>query len=386
MNTIPNKNYATSIDEKLKQALIDNPVPKFTFKTTKIEEAPTQTHTIESVTGESVALPIVNQNKVEEPQKINGKKIFRIKKFVKYNKIISDLCSEEDSESEKHPANEVKKKKISPFSKVNFSKLKDEEKDDRLKNLAKLVKRLRRRVRNLEHKVKANPTKLLNKYLWNKLGINTKNKYLKPEFEFDFERIVKALKKIRNYDDFEFNDQKHIIENMINFIADDTLKLDSLAFKKICSLIRILLPAEKVRYISKKQSKVTISFPETEVAITNKEYLSLAKFKDNEDVLRAALGIENPKERTIKIVKEEPVAEQEVKSEEKVMPMNAMSGFTNANLLWMLNSNPQYSNLLISSLAMALNNGGIGNMGMNFGVNGVHQINLEDKDNNMFLK
>jgi hypothetical protein len=350
MNTI--NYFGISLDEKLKQVLISNTL------SSNIQDAPTQSHTIEAITGESG----IKNEKVK-------KKIFRIKKFVKYNKLISDLFSEEDgSESEKLASNDAKR--IFPCSKVNFSKLKEEEKDNRLKNLAKLVKRLRRRVRNLEHKVKVNPTKLLNKYLWNKLGINHKNKYLKPEYEFDFEKIIKALKKIRNHDNLEFNDQKHIIENIINFIANDTLKLDSLAYKKICSLLRIQIPSDKVRYISKKDSKVTISFPETEVVITNKEYLTLVKFKDNEDVLRAALGMENPKEMTIKIIKVEPI-----KDVNEAKDTNPIINLANANLLWMLNNNP----LLINPLAMAMNNSGFATQSAFFN-------NEDNKKNNMFLK
>lgn len=238
---------------------------------------------------------------------LRGRKIFRIKKYVKYNKFLSEICSDEElSDNHKTELKEPKAKKISPFSKVNFSKLKAEEKDERLKNLAKLVKRLRRKVRNLENKVRFNPTKLLNKHIWNKLGINTKNKYLQPEFQFDFEKICKALKKVRNYEEYEFDDQKHLIENIINLVADENMKIGSLAYKKICSILRPLIPKEKIKYISKKDSKITISFPETEVYISNKEYSKIARFKDNEEILRAVLGTYDENEKTIKVTSEPP--------------------------------------------------------------------------------
>jgi hypothetical protein len=238
---------------------------------------------------------------------LKGKKIFRIKKYVKYNKFLSEICSDEElSESDKKELKEPKAKKISPFSKVNFSKLKAEEKDERLKNLAKLVKRLRRKVRNLENKVRFNPTKLLNKHIWNKLGINSKNKYLQPEFQFDFDKICKALRKVRNFDEFEFDDQKHLIENIINLVADDKLKIGSITYKKVCSILRPLIAKEKIKYISKKDSKITISFPETEVYISNKEYSKIARFKDNEEILRAVLGTYDENEKTIKVISEPP--------------------------------------------------------------------------------
>lgn len=238
---------------------------------------------------------------------LRGRKIFRIKKYVKYNKFLSEICSDEElSDNHKTELKEPKAKKISPFSKVNFSKLKAEEKDERLKNLAKLVKRLRRKVRNLENKVRFNPTKLLNKHIWNKLGINTKNKYLQPEFQFDFDKICKALKKVRNYEEYEFDDQKHLIENIINLVADENMKIGSLAYKKICSILRPLIPKEKIKYISKKDSKITISFPETEIYISNKEYSKIARFKDNEEILRAVLGTYDENEKTIKVTSEPP--------------------------------------------------------------------------------
>lgn len=240
------------------------------------------------------------ENKITFP--LLGRKIFRIKKYTKYNKYLNEICTDSDiSDEEKNKLKDPKGKKISPFSKVNFSKLKAEEKDERLKNLAKLVKRLRRKVRNLENKVRFNASKLLNKYVWTKLGINSKNKYVPPEFSFDFDKICRALKRVRNHEDFEFADQKHLIENLINLIAEDKLKLDSLGYRRICSQIRMLLNKDQIKYISKKNSKVTITFPETEVYITKTEYNKLKKYKDKEDILRAVLGVYDHDEKTIKI-------------------------------------------------------------------------------------
>lgn len=240
------------------------------------------------------------ENKITFP--LLGRKLFRIKKYTKYNKYLNEICTDSDNtDEEKKKMKDPQGKKISPFSKVNFSKLKVEEKDERLKNLAKLVKRLRRKVRNLENKVRFNASKLLNKYVWTKLGINTKNKYVPPEFSFDFEKICRALKRIRNHDEFEFADQKLLIENVINLIAEGKLHLNSLGFKRICSQIRMLLNKEQIKYISKKNSKVTVSFPETEVYITKMEYNKLKKFKDKEEILRAILGVYDEDEKAVKI-------------------------------------------------------------------------------------
>jgi hypothetical protein len=331
-----------TFDEKLKMA-IEKEVKLFGTEKLKIDllkDETTKPNTAENITGESVKLNDMSKNNLNNLFLINydeegnlnlekretlavenkppsqnntintlkGKKIFKIKKYVKYNKFLQEICSDEEvSETEKKNFAEPQAKKISPFSKVNFSKLSAEEKDERLKNLAKLVKRLRRKVRNLENKVRFNASKLLNKHICNKLGINMKNKYLLPEFQFDFDKICKALKRVRNCEDLEYDDQKHLIENIINLIADDKLKLDSLQFRKIASIIRMFLPKEKVKYISKKDSKITISFPETEVYISNKEYAKIAKFKESEDVLRAVLGVYDPqKDRVIKVIAEDP--------------------------------------------------------------------------------
>jgi len=260
------------------------------------------------------------KNKITFP--LLGRKLFRIKKYTKYNKFLNEICTESDvSDEEKNKHKDLKGKKISPFSKVNFSKLKVEEKDERLKNLAKLVKRLRRKVRNLENKVRFNASKLLNKYVWTKLGINTKNKYVPPEFSFDFDKICRALKRVRNHEDYEYADQKHLIENLINMIAEDKLKLDSLGYRRICSQIRMLLTKDQIKYISKNNSKVTVTFPETEVYITKTEYNKLKKYKDKEEILRAILGVYDQEEKTIKIsihdTKEGENKEEELEKKER---------------------------------------------------------------------
>ena len=46
--------------------------------------------------------------------------------------------------------------------------------------------------------------------------------------EIDVDKICRALNNLRNYENFEYEDEKHIIENMINLIAEDKLPLDSI--------------------------------------------------------------------------------------------------------------------------------------------------------------
>jgi len=250
---------------------------------------------------------ITNENK-------KSKHIFKIKKFHKYDEILDEICSEEDhSEDEKK---DPVRKRVSAFSKVNFTKLKNEEKDERLQNLSKLVKRLRRKVKNLENKFKNNTNKLLTKFISHSLGISKKKKFSQEEnnftnndlnnstnnisnsnssnncsLEIDVDKICKALNNLRNYENFEYEDEKHIIENMINLIAEDKLPLDSINFRKICTQLRLFTSQEKINYISKKGQKITFSFPERDLNITAKEYEYYSNFKDREDVIRMILGI-----------------------------------------------------------------------------------------------
>jgi hypothetical protein len=197
----------------------------------------------------------------------------------------------------------------------------------------------------LENKVRFNATKLLNKHIWNKLGINYKNKYIQPEFQFDFDKVCKALKRVRNFEDFEYEDQRHFIENLINLVADDKLKIDSLTFKKICTLLRPLIPKEKIKYISKKDAKITISFPETEINITNREYNTISKFKENEGVLRAVFGVYDENEKTIKITSDMPTIDD---NNNNNTVQNTQDNLLSSNLLLNPYSNGNLSNYLIN--------------------------------------
>ena len=319
-NELQKEFFFNDLDEKFKQALKNEPqnIDQSKQPSCKIDipESITIKSTEANITGENKehleeCEDLISSKVCQMASKVvnpKNPKIFKIKKYLKYNKFLEEICSEEElSENEKKIYTEPQCKKISPFSKVNFSKLNSEEKDNRLKNLARLVKRLRRKVRSLENKVKFNSTKILNRHIWNKVGISTKNKNEQQEFNFDFDKIVNCLKKTRNSNDIEYDDQKHLIENIISFISEDKLKVDSFLYKKLCSIVRLLIPKDRIKFISKSDSKITVSFPETEVYITNTEFLKLAKFKENEDIMRAALGVyDTINEKVIKITKEEP--------------------------------------------------------------------------------
>lgn len=263
-------------------------------------------------------LNIKNENYTKDTKKT--KNIFRIKKFHKYDEILEEICSEENhSDGEKIEKKDSKRRRVSAFSKVNFTKLKNEEKDERLQNLSKLVKRLRRKVKNLENKFKNNTNKLLTKFISHSLGFSKRKKPtsnnsnltmtdlnkstainnsnlngVNNSLEIDVDKICMALNNLRNYDNFEYEDEKHIIENLINLIAENKLPLDSINFRKICTQLRLLTPNEKINYLNKKGQKITFSFPERDINITAKEYDYYSNFKDREDVIRMILGIKEP--------------------------------------------------------------------------------------------
>jgi len=123
-------------------------------------------HHIETIENPSIQHIINSKNK---------KKIFNIFKFKREiinNEFDKSISSEAESDFENLRLNlDNGDNRILANSKVNFSKLSDQEKDHRLKNLAKLVKRLRRKTRNLEQKLKKNANKILNRYLSKYLGI-----------------------------------------------------------------------------------------------------------------------------------------------------------------------------------------------------------------------
>lgn len=168
------------------------------------------------------------------------------------------------------------------------------EKEERLKNLAKLVKLLWRKTKNLEQRFKKNANKILNRYLSNLLGIK-KYKTNNIHLNFSFDSLYQAHKILRNYEKFEYDDQCHVFENFINLIADEKMQFYSINFRKFLQ-IRFFLTKEQSNYISKNGQKITFSFPEKDINITTKEYELYSKYKYKEDVIRTTIGVleENP--------------------------------------------------------------------------------------------
>jgi hypothetical protein len=224
------------------------------------------------------------------------KKLFKVKKYVEYDEILKEIYSdnEENTEEISKTKNKLLNRKRFTLKKKdeNFGKLTQKEKVEKLSKLSKLVKRYRRKYTCLQGKIKNNITKIFQKYLYEKLKINYKNKYLNHNLNLDLFQVTKTLRRLHNGNNFEYSDQRNVLENMVNMIADNKLPFDSVNFKKICTQVRMYLPKEKIKYINKKGSQITIQFPEREVKITKKEYDTYQNYINNNDVLRRIFGME----------------------------------------------------------------------------------------------
>ena len=79
---------------------------------------------------------------------------------------------------------------------------------------------------------------------------------------------------------------------MLELIADNKLPFDSINFKKICTQIRIFLPNDKIKYINKKGSQITIQLPERDLKISKTEYDYYQNYINNNFILRRNFGLE----------------------------------------------------------------------------------------------
>jgi hypothetical protein len=129
---------------------------------------------------------------------------------------------------------------------------------------------------------------------------NLANSCLKEKsfIDLNLDKMCKSIKMLRDCKNFEYEDEKFAIENFINLIADEKLNIKSLNYKKICSQIRLFLETDKIKFIPEKGEKLSITLKEKDVNITKMEYQHYRKFKDNEEIIRAILGIISDKDET----------------------------------------------------------------------------------------
>ena len=112
-------------------------------------------------------------------------------------------------------------------SRVNFSKLTTEEKEQRCLNLAKEVKELRRKLKNLSST--SQPKRLL-------CPLHTRCEQTCRDLDC-FARAHLALQQANH----AIEDQHSLLQNLCGLIASGRLPAHSLAFNKICTVVRALL-------------------------------------------------------------------------------------------------------------------------------------------------
>jgi hypothetical protein len=190
-----------------------------------------------------------------------------------------------------------KNKRVSAFSKVNFSKLSDDEKNERLRNLSGLVSRLRKKLRNQDRKFKQKMNKKITKLFESSLGIKPKQED-KDKVESDhtycdglINNLIKSIKILKENENAKFEDEKNLIENLLYIISDNKLSIESIHFKKICTIIRMFIEKEKIKYISEDGKAITYSFKEKDIIVTPQEYDYYLPFKNNEEALRNIFGL-----------------------------------------------------------------------------------------------
>jgi len=183
---------------------------------------------------------------VKEPK--YNTKIFKIQKYVKSGKFENKILSDEEF-SEKETLKEEHKKKISPYSKVNFSKLRNKEKIQRYLMMRKLVNKLNCKLKSMEKLVGKNPCSLLDKLAKIKISKMEKlcnkpkrelndNKTFEEFQEFKFENLVKAAKKLYFHEDFEFCEEKNLLNLLFKVFDNEKINLNSLHLNEIMKIIR----------------------------------------------------------------------------------------------------------------------------------------------------
>ena len=162
-------------------------------------------------------------------EKNKGKIVFKVRKGDFYD----DLLKEDETEKETESCFEIKENDehsssnpINSYSKVNFSNLSPEEKDLRLKNLAKMVKHLRKKIRSYETKNEQNQ----------RYSISSKSeKSLKASHKKLISNVIKAHFLLKSH--MKNEKENNYIELFFELLANNKMKIDSSYFKKITEQI-----------------------------------------------------------------------------------------------------------------------------------------------------
>jgi hypothetical protein len=118
------------------------------------------------------------------------------------------------------------KSRTSASSRVNFSKLTAEEKERRCHNMSKEVKQLRRKIRNMEERLARSG------------GRDSSHAHDGDHHGGHENAFHIAKEKLHSAHCYELPDQRDLMENLANFVAQERLKPDSLPYYMICTLVR----------------------------------------------------------------------------------------------------------------------------------------------------
>jgi hypothetical protein len=229
------------------------------------------------------------------------KKYFTIKKYVKYDQIMEELCSEDENQNlmannnqgEVVPKNKLKRNNTSRLKFINYKgasgkPLSEDEKLSKLKILSKIVRRYRRKLKNIKKKFSTNVEKNFKKYLGSKLSGKKKDR---NDVNVSVTSIISGLKRLKANRNADFSNDRNVIEDMVRLIAEGKLTPESIAFKKIASQVRLFLSKDKIKHISKTQPKIFINLPEKDVYITKKELSFYQNAGEDQDIYRTIYGI-----------------------------------------------------------------------------------------------
>jgi hypothetical protein len=276
----------------------------------------------------------------------SNERIFEIRKSKKLTK---DTSNDSFDESDENYTLSEGNKRISADSKVNFNKLNEHEKDDRLKNLSVMITRLRKKIRNLEGKLVKNHSKNTKDYINSELSLNGKDN------NFDIDYLIKALKVIKNHNEHDYEDEKNVLENFIILLAEEKIMPDSIHFKKICSQIRLFLEKEKINFIAKKGQKIIYSFKERDVYITPQEFEYYKEYKNNEKAIRAILGINSlQNDQTEKITFSHPEVVSSENDMKAPFPKTNRNNPLISNLMSLYSNTPQVQSAMANQLYLSM--------------------------------
>lgn len=223
-------------------------------------------------------------------------------------------------------------RRVSAKSRVNFSKLTGDEKDERLKNLSSLISRLRKKLRNQERRFKLRVCKNISTLIENNLEKKQKANSTQY-YETLVHSLIKVIKMLRENQNAEFEDEKFLLDNLINLLAERKLSTKSINFKKICTQIRMLLDEDKIKYISDIGKNITCSFKDQDIHITPQEYEYYLEYKNNEKILRTIFGLNpGPKEYPNKITFDDPKTQRGRNQEEASNVSQAFNPLNNVNI------------------------------------------------------